>query len=101
MSDGRWFETDADIETAVRHFRQSVALYREGGFDAPGLAGYRAIMALMHALQAAHTSLESALVRILDMQPLFFYLVGLGSVLVTKRGRRLGDIVAGTIVVRE
>ncbi|HEY2025548.1 MAG TPA: stage II sporulation protein M [Gemmatimonadaceae bacterium] len=41
------------------------------------------------------------LVRILDMQPLFFYLVGLGSVLVTKRGRRLGDIVAGTIVVRE
>lgn len=67
MSDGRWFETDADIETAVRHFRQSVALYREGGFDAPGLAGYRATMALMHALQAAHTSLESALVRILDM----------------------------------
>jgi uncharacterized membrane protein SpoIIM required for sporulation len=41
------------------------------------------------------------LVRILDMQPLFFYLVGLGSLLMTKRGQRLGDLVAGTIVVRE
>jgi uncharacterized membrane protein SpoIIM required for sporulation/uncharacterized RDD family membrane protein YckC len=41
------------------------------------------------------------LVRILDMQPALFYLVGLASVLVTKRGRRLGDLVAGTIVVHE
>lgn len=67
MSDGRWFEVDSDVETAVRHFRQSVALYREGGFDALGLEGYRATMALMHALQSAHTSFESALLRILDM----------------------------------
>src|SRR5689334_8945815 len=41
------------------------------------------------------------LLRIIDMQPFIFYLVGMGSVLLTKRGRRLGDIVAGTIVVRE
>ncbi|HEU4723375.1 MAG TPA: stage II sporulation protein M [Gemmatimonadaceae bacterium] len=41
------------------------------------------------------------LIRVLDMQPLFFYLVGMISVLATKRGRRLGDLVAGTIVVRE
>lgn len=41
------------------------------------------------------------LVRIIDMQPGLFYLVGVVSLLVTKRGRRLGDIVAGTIVVRE
>jgi uncharacterized membrane protein SpoIIM required for sporulation/uncharacterized RDD family membrane protein YckC len=41
------------------------------------------------------------LIRILDMQPGIFYLVGMISVLATKRGRRLGDLVAGTIVVRE
>ena len=41
------------------------------------------------------------LIRIIDMQPVFFYLVGMASVLLTKRGRRLGDLVAGTIVVRE
>lgn len=47
------------------------------------------------------TSAARNLVRILDMQPLFFYLVGLASVIMTKRGQRLGDLVAGTIVVRE
>ncbi|CAN5291070.1 hypothetical protein BH09GEM1_BH09GEM1_02990 [soil metagenome] len=41
------------------------------------------------------------LVRVLDMQPGIFYLVGLSSLFFTKRGRRLGDLVAGTIVVRE
>jgi uncharacterized RDD family membrane protein YckC len=41
------------------------------------------------------------LIRVIDMQPLFLYLVGMVSVVATKRGRRLGDIVAGTIVVRE
>ena len=41
------------------------------------------------------------LVRAIDMQPGVFYLVGLASLFFTKRGRRLGDLVAGTIVVRE
>ena len=41
------------------------------------------------------------LVRAIDMQPGFVYLVGLISMVFTKRGRRIGDIVAGTIVVRE
>ena len=67
MSDARWFEVDSDIDAAVRHFRQSVELFRKGGFDAPGLAGYQAEMALMHALQSAHTSLEGGLLRILEM----------------------------------
>ena len=62
MSDARWFEIEADIRSAVRHFRQSVALHGEGGFDAPNLAGYKVQMALMHALQSGHTALESGLV---------------------------------------
>src|SRR5512133_2851557 len=41
------------------------------------------------------------LIRFLAMQPGFSYLVGMTSVLITKRGRRLGDLVAGTIVVKE
>jgi hypothetical protein len=67
MSDARWFEVQADVDAAIRHFRQSVELYRKGGFDAPGLDGYQAEMALMHALQSAHTSLEGGLLRILEM----------------------------------
>jgi uncharacterized membrane protein SpoIIM required for sporulation len=39
--------------------------------------------------------------RIVDMQPLFSYLVGIAGVAFSKSGKRLGDVVAGTIVVRE
>lgn len=67
MSDARWFEVQADVEAAIRHFQRSVDLYRKGGFDAPGIDGYQAEMALMHALQSAHTSLEGSFLRILEM----------------------------------
>ena len=41
------------------------------------------------------------IVRILDMQPLFLYAVGLVSLIASPRGKRLGDLAAGTIVVKE
>lgn len=41
------------------------------------------------------------LVRIVDMQPAFLYAVGLTSLVVNSRGKRLGDLAAGTIVVKE
>ncbi len=41
------------------------------------------------------------LVRILDMMPFPFYSVGLVSVFVSRRDQRVGDLVAGTVVVRE
>jgi uncharacterized RDD family membrane protein YckC len=40
------------------------------------------------------------LMRVIDILP-GFYLVGMTSVLVTRKNQRLGDIVAGTVVVRE
>jgi uncharacterized membrane protein SpoIIM required for sporulation len=39
--------------------------------------------------------------RVVDMQPVFFYSVGIVSAAVSKSGKRLGDMMAGTIVVRE
>lgn len=41
------------------------------------------------------------LMRIIDLQPAFMYLVGIVGIAVSKSGKRLGDVVAGTIVVRE
>lgn len=67
MSDARWFEVEADLAAAVEHFSQSVKLYSLGGFDGDSLDAYRARMALMHAMQSGHTSMETALVRILDL----------------------------------
>ena len=66
MTDGRWTDVAADFAAASEHFRSAADLYDLGGFDAPGLDGYRARMAFMHAMQAAHTSLEGGLVRILE-----------------------------------
>lgn len=67
MSDGRWLDVEADLAAAVRHLSNGVLLYEAGGFDAPGLDGYRAAMAFMHAMQSGHTSLEAALLRVLDI----------------------------------
>ncbi len=67
MSDARWFEVDEDVAAAVKHFGMSADLFAAGGFDGDGIGAYRAQMALMHAMQSGHTSLESALVRILDL----------------------------------
>ncbi|MBC8087781.1 MAG: stage II sporulation protein M [Phycisphaerae bacterium] len=41
------------------------------------------------------------LVRIVDMQPAFLYAVGLTSLVINSRGKRLGDLAAGTLVVKE
>ena len=39
--------------------------------------------------------------RVIDMQPGFVYLVGIVAVAISKTGKRTGDHLAGTIVVRE
>ena len=41
------------------------------------------------------------LARIIDMQPFFFYIVGIASIAISRSGKRLGDIAAGTLVVEE
>jgi uncharacterized membrane protein SpoIIM required for sporulation len=41
------------------------------------------------------------LMRIIDSQPFFTYLFGMAGVALSKSGKRLGDVVAGTLVVRE
>lgn len=67
MSDARWIEVDDELESACRHFDNAAKIYDEGGFDSPALAGYKMRMALLHAMQSAHTSLEAALKRILGI----------------------------------
>lgn len=65
--DPRWDDIEALLINAERHFANAVALHEQGGFDAGGLAGYQAEMALMHALQSGHTSAESAMLRVLEL----------------------------------
>ena len=67
MCDARWFEVDQDVAAAAGHLARSVELYDAGGFAGEDLDSYRARMAFMHAMQSGHTSLESALLRILNL----------------------------------
>jgi uncharacterized membrane protein SpoIIM required for sporulation/uncharacterized RDD family membrane protein YckC len=41
------------------------------------------------------------LARVIDILPPFFYAVGLVSIAISRSGKRIGDMLAGTIVVRE
>lgn len=67
MSDARWATVFEDAQDAVLHLTNAVRLYEDGGFDGNSLNAYRSRMAFMHAVQAGHTSLEAALLRILDI----------------------------------
>ena len=67
MSDARWIEVEDDVRAAAEHFYRARQLFDRGGFDDPDLAGYIARMAFMHSMQSGHTSLESGLVRLLEM----------------------------------
>ena len=67
VRDDRWLEVEDDFVNAAGHFKNAVALFRRGGFDGPGIEGYAAGMAFVHAMQAGHTSLENGLKRILTI----------------------------------
>lgn len=67
MTDARWMDIDADFAAAAEHFANGCQLHAAGGFDAPGIDGYRARMALMHAMQSAYTSAEAGMLRLLRL----------------------------------
>lgn len=72
MSSALWLDIFVKAESAADHFAKAVALFREGGFDAPGLAGYRARMAFLHAMQCGFGAAESALratMELLEEEP--------------------------------
>jgi uncharacterized membrane protein SpoIIM required for sporulation/uncharacterized RDD family membrane protein YckC len=41
------------------------------------------------------------IMRAIDMQPGFFYLFGITAAVISRTGKRLGDMVAGTVVIQE
>jgi hypothetical protein len=67
VSGKRWIEIDRDTSSAVTHFSRAVHIADDPAFRADDLAGYTVRTAFMHAMQSGHTSLESALTRILRL----------------------------------
>jgi hypothetical protein len=64
MSDARWHEIDHAVASAVRHFSGAVLIFAQ---MATAADRYIAEMAFLHAMLAGQTSLESGLLRILDL----------------------------------
>jgi uncharacterized membrane protein SpoIIM required for sporulation/uncharacterized RDD family membrane protein YckC len=77
------FEALRDGQTPGKRLRR-LRVVRDGGFS----VGFAA-------------SAVRNLMRIVDLQPAFTYVVGIAAVAFSKLGKRLGDMIAGTIVVRE
>jgi uncharacterized membrane protein SpoIIM required for sporulation/uncharacterized RDD family membrane protein YckC len=77
------FEALRDGQTPGKRLRR-LRVVRDGGFS----VGFAA-------------SAVRNLMRIVDLQPAFTYVVGIAAVAFSKSGKRLGDMIAGTIVVRE
>jgi len=64
-NEDRWDDVLDSARTAAEHFRAAGEIFDEGGLEASDVDGYRARMAFYHAMQSAHTALESALKRTL------------------------------------
>lgn len=65
VMDARWIDVRQDAEAAARHFLSGARVFRAGGLT--GQDSLDGVMTLLHYMQSAHTSLESALVRVLQV----------------------------------
>lgn len=66
MNDARWYEVFQALESSGKHFRNAERIFEEGNFD-DGFAGYKQMMALLHAMQIGHTALEKGLLVVLQI----------------------------------
>jgi uncharacterized membrane protein SpoIIM required for sporulation/uncharacterized RDD family membrane protein YckC len=73
---------------------------RDGQTPGKRWLGLRVVQDGGFSVGFSHAAVRN-LLRLVDAQPGFVYAVGMIAALVSRRGKRLGDLVAGTIVVRE
>jgi hypothetical protein len=67
VSDTDWIEIDRAIASAIGNFRRGIEFSHHPAFHADDVVGAALRMGFMHAIQSGHTSLENALLRILDL----------------------------------
>src|SRR3954471_17118109 len=68
MSDDRWTDVDADLESAISQLGMARRTFQRGGFDSgdPDTAWERS-NAFLHGMETGYTLLEKAVMRILDI----------------------------------
>ncbi len=73
---------------------------RDGQTPGKRRLGLRVVQDGGYGVTLASSAVRNVM-RLIDMQPALFHLVAIVSSALSKRGKRLGDIVAGTMVVQE
>ncbi len=102
---GRWSTLVAVLVVLVLFFIAwgyflAFEALNDGRTPGKRLLGIRVVMDTGHRVTVTAAAVRN-LVRVVDAQPLVSYLVGFGFVLFHPQNKRLGDIVAGTVVVRD
>jgi hypothetical protein len=67
MSDSRWSDVEADVEQALKHFGMAIEIFEAGGFDDPGVEGYKSTSAFKQGMDAGYTAVERAIEGILSI----------------------------------
>jgi hypothetical protein len=67
MSDSRWSDVEADIEQALMHFGMAIDIFQAGGFDNPGIEGYKSTSAFKQGMDSGYTAVERAIEGILGI----------------------------------
>jgi hypothetical protein len=67
MSDSRWSDVEADVEQALMHFGMAIEIFEAGGFDDPGIEGYKSTSAFKQGMDAGYTAVERAIEGILSI----------------------------------
>ena len=61
MSDSRWSDVEVDVEEALMHIRMAIGILETGGFDDPGVEGYKSTAAFKQEMDAGYTAVERAI----------------------------------------
>ena len=67
MSDSRWSDVEADVEQALKHFGMAIEIFEAGGFDDPGVEGYKSTSAFKQGMDAGYTAVERGIEGILSI----------------------------------
>jgi uncharacterized membrane protein SpoIIM required for sporulation/uncharacterized RDD family membrane protein YckC len=73
---------------------------RDGQTPGKKMLGLRAVRDGGYSVGFSASAVRN-LMRLVDLQPVFTYAIGISTIAISKSGKRLGDMIAGTLVVRE
>jgi hypothetical protein len=68
MSDPRWTDVDADLDSAIAQLGKAIGSFERGGFDSEDEdVAWEKSNAFLHGMETGYTLIEKAILRVLDI----------------------------------